>query len=94
MHERNQVRAKHEQNSSFSYPLRMENGVLVRAQALITEPLDAEPGPKSSPVTQVPKAYMSVVDRDREKSCNLDRDWSWQPDNYFYILKADGGHGD
>ncbi|KAK2598159.1 hypothetical protein QQS21_005710 [Conoideocrella luteorostrata] len=88
MHSPDFVKAKYEENCSFSYPLRMENGDPVRAQALITEPLDTT---EKSPVQQVPKAYKWVQDAEGIKYCNLEKGWSWQPDDFFYIPKAEGG---
>jgi hypothetical protein len=88
MHKPELVRTnKHEENCTFSYALRMENGDPVKAQAIIIEPLDSQPEPPE--VTEVPKAIeWEYDDGDQNGSCKLENGWFWESPYSFCIPKS------
>ncbi|KAM3442128.1 hypothetical protein MY4824_001140 [Beauveria thailandica] len=83
---------KYDEDCTFTYALRDENGTPVKAMANIIE-TDTESSIKKSPVTKAPRAKEWFVSDDGVESCELEDGWWMQANNAYFIPESAGGKG-
>ncbi|OAR05843.1 hypothetical protein LLEC1_04270 [Akanthomyces lecanii] len=83
---------KYDEDCTFTYALRDENGIPVKATANIIE-TEPDSSVKRSAVTETPRAVGWFEDEDGVRSCELENGWFMQPNNAYYIPTEAGGQG-
>ncbi|KAM3466809.1 hypothetical protein NHJ6243_000550 [Beauveria neobassiana] len=92
MHKPGMIKAnKYDEDCTFTYALRDENGIPVKASANIIE-TDTDSAKKSA-VTKTPKAVGWFTDEKDVRSCELEDGWFMQANNAYYIPTEAGGQG-
>ncbi|EJP60794.1 uncharacterized protein BBA_10262 [Beauveria bassiana ARSEF 2860] len=93
MHKPEIVKAnKYDEDCTFTYALRDENGTPVKATANIIE-TEPDSSVKKSAVTKTPKAVGWFEDEDGVRSCELEDGWFMQANSAYYIPTEAGGQG-
>ncbi|OAA41147.1 hypothetical protein BBO_05683 [Beauveria brongniartii RCEF 3172] len=83
---------KYEEDCTFTYAIRDENGTPVKGMANIIE-TETDSSVQKSPVTKTPKAMEWFVSDEGVESCQLEEGWWMQPNNAYFIPKSAGGRG-
>ncbi|KAM3516279.1 hypothetical protein MY11210_000038 [Beauveria gryllotalpidicola] len=93
MHKPAMIKAnKYDEDCTFTYALRDENGIPVKATANIIE-TEPDSSVNKSAVTKTPKAVGWFIDNMGVRSCEFEDGWFMQANNAYFIPEKAGGQG-